>query len=151
MNTLLLQLREAEKRRAEKIKSLVALLEDPEIADVVVKLKLATAQPVSNGNGHQSKLPAGTKAAILAIARKLPPLFTSQDIVDQLITHGFVFTRKKPADMVRDAVYAFVHPKTGSPTIRLVEPGTGGKMNKYEFTDENLETLQEGMEDSSYS
>jgi hypothetical protein len=124
---------QSEERRAKKVESLIALLRDPEMSEVVDKLfgeaPQMPAMP-TNGNGHHAQLPKGMTAAIRAIGPRLPKPFTIHDVVQLLTAEGFEFTRN-PIDMVRDTIY-FVVREEGS-KFKVIESGRGGRLSQYEY------------------
>jgi hypothetical protein len=127
---------ESEQRRQKKIADLLALLRDPEIAGAVAKLveeipqAAAVPAPMTNGNGHHSTVAVGPTEAIRQVGPEMPERFTVYDLVEKLRERGFIFKRS-PQDVVRDSL-AFIT-KQRNAKFRLVEPGKGGRLSKYEF------------------
>jgi hypothetical protein len=123
---------QSEERRVKKVESLIALLRDPEMTDVVNKLfGEAPTMPVSpNGNGHHHTVPRGITAAIRASGPRLPKPFTIHDVVQLLTADGFQFSRT-PIDMVRDTLYFVVREPESK--FKVIESGRGGRLSQYEY------------------
>ena len=121
-------------RKAQKVEQFIALLKDPDIADLVAELtgeRMSVLVPEHPHNGHvpNSYIPSVT-AAIRALAPHLPRPFTIPVLVDTLKRQSFTFSRP-PLEAVRDAVYFLARGK--NPIFSVVEQGTGGKLSKYEY------------------
>lgn len=131
-------------RKAKKLAALVALLQDPELADDVADLleerQQQSAQPAvaqrhvtagdSNGNGHRPALPPGITAALTMIGPLLPDPFTIRDAAGVLADHGYAFARD-PINTVRDALYWAA--RVAQPRFHVVEAGKGGRPSSYQF------------------
>lgn len=129
------QLLESEQRRAKKVETLLALLRDPEIGDVVQRLLDETPRPNTTKpprNGHLQVPPGAITHALRTVGPKLPNPFTIHDAVDVLTRDGFKFTRKA-TDQVRDSLYFIV--REANTNFRVVEAGRAGKLSQYAYTE----------------
>jgi hypothetical protein len=126
------QVLESEQRRAKKVETLLALLRDPELSDVVGRLIDETPRPqaVAAKNGHLALVPGEISAALRAVGPKLLRGFTIHDAVRVLAEQGYAFTRK-PTDQVRDSLYFLV--REDQPIFRVLEAGRAGKLSTYEY------------------
>jgi hypothetical protein len=119
-------------RVAEKTKTLIALLRDPELKEFVSELvgeqPMTSSSPVPPTNGT-GKLPSKVTPAVRVIASELPSPFTIPDVVQKLEERKFNFHGREPGDAARDAVYLMVK---NQQLFRVVEQGKGGKPNTYE-------------------
>jgi hypothetical protein len=133
MSVRIEQLLESEQRRAKKVETLLALLRDPEISDVVARLLDETPRPVTikpSSNGQLQVAPGAITQALRAVGPKLPNPFTIHDAVDVLTKDGFKFTRK-PTDQVRDSLYFIVRePDT---RFHVLEAGRAGRLSQYAY------------------
>jgi hypothetical protein len=130
-------------RKARKLADLVALLQDPELADDVADLlqerqqsitppiaRRPIAEPSSNGNGNHSALPPGITAALTAIGPALPDPFTIREAAEALTAGGYIFARDS-INTVRDALYWAT--RADEPRFRVVEAGRGGRASTYQY------------------
>lgn len=119
-------------RVAEKTKTLILLLRDPELKEFVSELvgeqPMTSSGTVLPTNGH-GKLPSKVTPAIRLIATELPSPFTIPDVVQKLEERKFNFHGREPGDAARDAVYLMVKHQQ---LFRVVEQGKGGKPNTYD-------------------
>lgn len=138
------QVLQAEQRRAEKVKALVELLRDPDLADFVSKLT-GEAPSVARSVGPKAvQLPSpgrssGIREAILDAARRLPQPFGVSDIVDLLTREKFPFTRK-PNDQTRTALYFMI--RDDNPGFRVKVQGRAGNPSTYEFSEIEKEATE---------
>jgi hypothetical protein len=121
-------------RVAEKTKTLISLLRDPELKEFVSEL--VGEQPVTSSSSSSAvptngsgKLPSKVTPAVRVIAADLPSPFTIPDVVQKLEERKFNFHGRQPSDAARDAVYLMVK---NQQLFRLAEQGKGGKPNTYE-------------------
>jgi hypothetical protein len=144
MPTRLEEFVEQQERRRQKIATLLDLLRDPDLADVVAKLVEETPRPNAeainvatngNGNGHHvaavAGLPSGATEAIRMLGPYLPRPFTIHDVIEQLDARGYKYARDKKADVVRDAIYFMMRGKNNP--FRVVKRGEHGALSTYEY------------------
>jgi hypothetical protein len=118
-------IQEKERAREAKIRNLLALWRDPELASVVALLK----------NGHSHEAPANEgyrsiRGAIIALAGRLPQRFTARDALTVLKEAGFQSKAKDQVGAVRDALYT-LHNKENK--IKIVKKAEGESPNIYEW------------------
>jgi hypothetical protein len=139
MKSRLESIMQAEERRAEKVQELNGLLQDPDLADYIVKLfgeslagvsaKAAPMNASTDGDGQKLKSLTVTPA-VRFIAESLPHRFMVSDVVKRMQEGGFNFGKRAPVPAVRDSIYLLCHGE--SPIFRVAQEGKGGKPNIYE-------------------
>jgi hypothetical protein len=128
----------SEERRAKKVETLVALLRDPDLSDVVARLVAENPQthsPNGNGNGNSRRPgpnPNGVTAKLRGAASRLPKPFVVADAVNLLTADGFEFPRNAYAS-VRDALYFMVRDHD---TFRIAQKAKGKRPQKYQAIEE---------------
>jgi hypothetical protein len=126
-------LEQAERRRAEKIRTLRALIEDPELSGIIDELFSKSSDPspaLRNGHKPEPELSPTLTEAIRGLGRVLPHMFTVGDVTHALTQSGFPFKRDAIAS-TRDAFYGMV--SGGKDGFRLAEKGGPGKPNFYRY------------------
>ncbi len=128
---------EAEARRADKVKQLVTLLRDPDLADFVAKL--ASGEEPGLPPGRAATAPTWPMASsqekpttLRGMIRELqlPAKFTSKDVLESV--HGkFHFNGGDPLTMVRSAIYTLSRTGPGQ-AFRVVKKSVSGSEQVYE-------------------
>ena len=129
------ELVETAQRKARKVEQFIALLRDPDIADLVTELTREASTEASRNttatNGHAvSTFSPSLTPQIRQLAPALPNRFTVNMLVDLLKRENFKFTRD-PLEAVRDAVYFLARGENR--IFEIVEQGRGGNPSFYEY------------------
>jgi len=121
---------ERERAREVKVKNLLALWRDPELAEIVALLENGPIQG-SQQRLEPQKLPEGIKQAIMAMAHsdQVPKRFSPRQVLGALERNGFEIKARDPIGSVRDALCVLKH----DAKVRLVEKAHGENPNKFEW------------------
>jgi hypothetical protein len=122
-----------EKAKAAKRAQFLALLEDPDVSDLVREFLDAAVDYATDVLEKHVPPPSGLRAAIIALSPTLPKTFNLNHVLHLLEAQKFEFIGHNHRNSVRDALYNMSRGENA--VLRIAKQGDPGKgePNLYEF------------------